>query len=211
MGKIIDEWADWSLKRHSEDEIRDKVLSDYNNICFSYVCEKSPMTKQFAEEFAVLSTGKQVGENIIPYLKKSNYDKYFPVLLNLYRMVNGKKYDPVNPYLLDILGFPDQIKKLIESGNKYLDSKNRFLINFNGKSHEEILKEAEELITKYERIREEKQVSVKRNSKALEDFYHISETGKINPKSELYSYIKTAMTDRLDWSHIKFVGGDYRE
>ena len=110
MGKIIDEWGDWSLKRHSEDEIRDKVLSDYNNICFSYVCEKSPMTKQFAEEFAVLSTGKQVGENIIPYLKKSNYDKYFPVLLNLYRMVNGKKYDPVNPYLLDILGFPDRIK-----------------------------------------------------------------------------------------------------
>ena len=40
MGKIIDEWGDWSLKRHSEDEIRDKVLSDYNNICFSYVCEK---------------------------------------------------------------------------------------------------------------------------------------------------------------------------
>ncbi|MBO5386939.1 MAG: hypothetical protein J6A59_02175 [Lachnospiraceae bacterium] len=53
----ISEWIRWSTTPHTEEEIRDKALSDYDNICFSYVCKYSDMSADFLEEFMALSTG----------------------------------------------------------------------------------------------------------------------------------------------------------
>lgn len=64
----IKEWSDWSLKPHTEAEIREKCLTDYNNVCFSYVCGTSKMSEDFIEELMALSTG---------VLTKKNYDEMY--------------------------------------------------------------------------------------------------------------------------------------
>ena len=48
---------EWSMQQHSEDEIRDMILSDPETICFTYVCRYSQMSEEFIEnELIVLST-----------------------------------------------------------------------------------------------------------------------------------------------------------
>lgn len=63
----VDEWVNWSMTPHTEDEIREKVLTDYNNVCFSYVCEYSHMSADFIEELMALS---------LDMLTKDNYNEY---------------------------------------------------------------------------------------------------------------------------------------
>ena len=53
----IKEWTEFGLKNHTEEEIRDKVITDFNNVCFTFVCEYSKMSEEFIEELMVLSTG----------------------------------------------------------------------------------------------------------------------------------------------------------
>lgn len=64
----IKEWSNWSLTSHTEDEIREKCLTDFNNVCFTFVCEASKMSTEFIEELMTLSTG---------VLNKDNYDELY--------------------------------------------------------------------------------------------------------------------------------------
>jgi hypothetical protein len=68
----VTDWAKWSLTPHTEEEIREKVLTDYDNVCFTYVCGTSLMSAEFLEELMALSTG---------LLDKSNYDEYYEDVL----------------------------------------------------------------------------------------------------------------------------------
>ena len=61
----IEEWKNWSLTPHTPDEIREKILTDFENVCFSFVCATSKIPEEFMPEFMALSTG---------YIKKENYD-----------------------------------------------------------------------------------------------------------------------------------------
>ncbi len=59
----IREWATWSSVPHSEEEIREKRLTDFKNVCFTFLCEKSKMSCDFIEELMSLSTGVLTKEN----------------------------------------------------------------------------------------------------------------------------------------------------
>ena len=59
----VREWSDWSLTPHTEDEIRDKCLNDFNNVCFTFLCSTSKMSCDFIEELMALSTGILTEEN----------------------------------------------------------------------------------------------------------------------------------------------------
>lgn len=67
----VREWSRWSLEPHTEDEIREKCLTDFNNVCFSFLCEKSKMSCEFIEELLALSTG---------ILTKDNYDTMYDIV-----------------------------------------------------------------------------------------------------------------------------------
>lgn len=64
----VDEWVTWSTTPHTEDEIREKVLTDYDNVCFSYVCEYSHMSADFIEELMALSLDMITKDNYYEYI-----------------------------------------------------------------------------------------------------------------------------------------------
>jgi len=70
----------WCLTPHTENEIRERVLTDYKDICFNYLCSYSRMTDEFRIELAVLSLGKAGNSDIRPYITKDNYEELYPVL-----------------------------------------------------------------------------------------------------------------------------------
>ena len=55
---------------YTEEEIREKCLTDYNNVCFTYLCNKSPISEDFILEFAVLSMGILDKDNYKANIKK---------------------------------------------------------------------------------------------------------------------------------------------
>ncbi len=80
----VDDWMMWSMRSHSETEIRQECLKNINNICFTYICRFSKLSEEFIIEFMGLSTGvftirnydrKQamlVGELTFDYLADDN-------------------------------------------------------------------------------------------------------------------------------------------
>ena len=64
-------WVNWSCNPHTEDEIRETVLHDYNTVCFSYVCRYSTMSEDFIKELIVLSTGIFSGGNSVYYTENN--------------------------------------------------------------------------------------------------------------------------------------------
>lgn len=69
----IDEWLKWASAPRTEEEIREKCLTDFNNVCFSFLCEKSELACDFIEELMLLSTG---------ILTKDNYDEMHDKVYN---------------------------------------------------------------------------------------------------------------------------------
>lgn len=63
----ISEWKSFSMTPHTCDELRKKILTDYDNVCFSYICHYSELPEEFIPELAALSTGM---------LTEANYDIY---------------------------------------------------------------------------------------------------------------------------------------
>lgn len=54
----IGDWASWSLKPHTTEEIRQRLISrPIEDTCISYICMKSQLEEDFFEEFMALSTG----------------------------------------------------------------------------------------------------------------------------------------------------------
>ncbi len=118
----------WCLDPHTEDEIRERVLTDYNDICFNYLCSYSPMSEEFRKELAVLSLGKTVvlpgsdgndGEIIIvPYITKKNYKKVYPIFRNMYFWVQGGFKGAPDLKALDIVGLKKSLNTSLENACK---------------------------------------------------------------------------------------------
>lgn len=83
----IREWATWSSVPHSEEEIREKCLTDFKNVCFTFLCEKSKMSCDFIEELMSLSTGILTKENY-----EEMYEKVHKTILN-HNKVDGVQAD----------------------------------------------------------------------------------------------------------------------
>jgi hypothetical protein len=87
----VKEWSTWSLQPHSQNEIREKILTDYQNVCFTYLCDTQEFTESFLEEVMVLSTG---------WFDKGNYSApAVAAAINQFRAWRGKGekdslYDP---------------------------------------------------------------------------------------------------------------------
>lgn len=64
----LDEWRDWNTTPRTEDEIREMCLTNFDFVCFTYICGYSQLSADFIEELMVLSTG---------LLTKDNYDEYY--------------------------------------------------------------------------------------------------------------------------------------
>ena len=52
-----EKWSTWSLTPHTEEEIRHECLTNFDHVCFTYVCGTSKLSPEFIEEFMVLSSG----------------------------------------------------------------------------------------------------------------------------------------------------------
>ena len=211
---ITDDWAEWSLTPHTESEIREKVLTDYSNVCFAYVCEKSPMTKRFAEELAVLSSARNEDETAKPWLNKNNVKKYYGTMLNLRRMVIGEKYEKVNVDDLCVIGLPKEAKKEIEMMENFLGKTTTISVNFNlnpygntysDRNISDIINDVMNKVKDAETERSNKRIRLQRNRMILKELETYSKNGEINPDGELWEYISQAMEDRLDWNHITYV------
>lgn len=50
-------WSKWCLQPHTEDELRHELLTDFDNICPSYICRFSQFSENFVEELLALTTG----------------------------------------------------------------------------------------------------------------------------------------------------------
>lgn len=65
------EWASWSMKQHTEEEIRQKIYKDINDVCFTYLCRYCKMSCEFIEELFILSTG---------LVTETNRDQYYDLV-----------------------------------------------------------------------------------------------------------------------------------
>ena len=93
----------WCLAPHQEDEIRERVLTDYKDICFNYLCSYSKMTDEFKIELAVLSLGKTGNSDIKPYITKANYEALYPVFKAAYLWVHDGCTGKAIPELFECL------------------------------------------------------------------------------------------------------------
>ena len=91
INKKVQDWAEWSMTPHSEEEIRNKCLDDIDGICFAYLCNTSYISEEFFEEFLALSTG---------LINRSNYNNlnyYISILRAKYSADSSTAYDEINP------------------------------------------------------------------------------------------------------------------
>ncbi len=100
----LQSWKTWGLVPHTEDEIREKMLTDPDGVCLLFVMEVSHISQDFYKELQILSILNP--ETNEPFLTKDNYEQMYVPLLHLYKNVKcDGKYD-----------IPDSVCKLIYSG-----------------------------------------------------------------------------------------------
>lgn len=84
-------WNRWGLIPHTEEEIREKFLTDPDNICICFLQDYSRVSKEFLEEEKVLSILNPITKK--PFINKSNYNYYIDDLKKLYSNIRkGTKY-----------------------------------------------------------------------------------------------------------------------
>ena len=76
----VTNWATYFNTPRTEEEIRDKCLSDYDNVCFTYLCEKQKLREEFIPELMALSTG---------LLNKDNYQRYLEPVMKATLIIAG--------------------------------------------------------------------------------------------------------------------------
>lgn len=76
----VTNWATYFNTPRTEEEIRDKCLSDYNGVCFTYLCEKQKLREEFIPELMALSTG---------LLNKDNYPRYLEPVMKATLIIAG--------------------------------------------------------------------------------------------------------------------------
>jgi len=77
-------WKDWSFSSHTTEEIREKLLTAPEDVCFCYLNETNTYDPDFATELIALSTR---------LLDKTNYPQDVPVILeHIKKNVNGRSH-----------------------------------------------------------------------------------------------------------------------
>lgn len=157
----VHEWINWSLTKHTEDEIREKCLTDFNNVCFTFVCNTSKMSEEFIEELMVLSTGILTKENYADI-----YDKLHTTVLENAGVIPRKS----ERWYIDIhetaLGYDSDKSKTISS-TTILDRMDWAGISKNQKLSEDFIRKFSELLS-WKEIRASQSLS----KEFIEEFKH---------------------------------------
>lgn len=91
----VGEWNTWAFRDDlTEDDVREKCLTDYKHVCFAYLTETHHFREEFYDELMVLSTG---------LLNKKTYPIYFDALLNAIKIHNGMIKGEINTALLPMV------------------------------------------------------------------------------------------------------------
>lgn len=75
--EAVKRWADWSMTNHTTEEIKQQILTNPNDVCFTFLCRYSRIPEDFFDEFMVLSSGL-----LNPKSPKEDYDKIKKVLFS---------------------------------------------------------------------------------------------------------------------------------
>ena len=96
----VEDWLNFSMSNHSESEIRSRILTNIDSICFTYVCRYSRLSEKFIYELIGLSTG---------LFDWSNYD--FKQCINISRlcMEDPKRRKKIVEAIM-YKYYPDQVK-----------------------------------------------------------------------------------------------------
>lgn len=108
----VDLWAEWSLTPHTEDEIREKILTDYDGVCFSYLCGSSKLSETFIIELMALSTG---------LLNKENYQLCIDEMKKAVLIADGIERGEICYYKLPYISSPGSKAKKQQSLIDHLD------------------------------------------------------------------------------------------
>lgn len=95
----VEDWLKFSMTNRSENEIRARILTDIDSICFTYVCRYSRLSEKFIYELIGLSTG---------LFDWSNYD--FKQCINISRlcMEDPKRREKIVEAIM-YKYYPDQV------------------------------------------------------------------------------------------------------
>lgn len=61
--KNVQDWISFSMSNHTPDEIRERILTNPDSVCYSYLCRYAIIPEDFMEELMALSTGVLSHEN----------------------------------------------------------------------------------------------------------------------------------------------------
>lgn len=141
------EWSEWSMKHHTEDEIRKRILDDPNSLCYSYVCGFSKMSAEFIEELMALSTG---------LLKKYNYEDYIDNVMKAIQIKLGVEDGDIDNIDLPSLTVEDKVIEGKELLQDKIDwsyiARNQKLPNWFKVKYKKYLKPKELTVNKLENI-----------------------------------------------------------
>lgn len=93
----VDLWAEWSLAPHTEDEIREKILTDFDGVCFTYLCGTQVLSENFIVELMALSTG---------LLNKENYGQYIEEMKQAVLIAEGIEGGKIDYHKLPKISAP---------------------------------------------------------------------------------------------------------
>ena len=126
--KDRESWNKWGLYQHTEDEIREKFLTDPDNICICFLIDYSVpyLSDKFIEEAKVLSILNPLTDK--PFINKDNYDRYCSDFIRLYSNIKkGTHYKTKKETRILISNIPYFKQNLTEAENLYkkVDNKDK--------------------------------------------------------------------------------------
>lgn len=83
----VEEWSNYFSTPRTTEEIREKILTDYDNVCFSYMCIQQTLDEKFIPELMALSTG---------LLNKDNYDYCLQPVMRATHIMAGIEDGEIN-------------------------------------------------------------------------------------------------------------------
>lgn len=96
----VEDWLNFSMTNHSEDEIRSRILNNIDSVCFTYICRYSRLSEKFIYELIGLSTG---------LFDWSNYDFNQCVTVSRLCMEEPERREKIVEAIM-YKYYPDQVK-----------------------------------------------------------------------------------------------------
>lgn len=105
------EWAEWSMKSHTEEEIKERVLENRESVCYSYICKNSRLSEKFIIELAVISLDGSI--------TKENYTERMNKLVPLFNEFYDNRLDwlAISTYQKLSIEFIDKYKPLLDGSS----------------------------------------------------------------------------------------------